>query len=255
MTDEERNESQAESPAPAPDSTDARGEAGQTTPPQEPAAPPADESGGAPQAAGEAVGGQQAGRAASPERQGGARREQQPSRQRGRRGQRGERGERGAPDEPGSEIDDTVVKIYRCAAVVKGGRRFSFAALVVAGDRKGRVGIGYGKANEVPSAVEKASKAARRSMRPVRLTGTTIAHQVSGRFGASKVTMLPAGEGTGVIAGATVRAVLELAGVKDVLTKSHGSTSPKNLVKATFNGLMSLQSKQDIERLRGVTLG
>jgi small subunit ribosomal protein S5 len=154
----------------------------------------------------------------------------------------------------GGEIEESVVKIYRCAAVVKGGRRFSFAALVVAGDRNGRVGLGYGKANEVPNAVEKANKAARRNMRRIRLEGTTIPHQVRGHFGASKVEMIPAVEGTGVIAGASVRAVLELAGVKDARTKCHGSTSPKNLVKAAFDGLTRLRSKEDIEKLREVSL-
>lgn len=154
----------------------------------------------------------------------------------------------------GGEVEEAVVKIYRCAAVVKGGRRFSFAALVVAGDRNGRVGLGYGKANEVPNAVEKATKSARRNMRRIRLEGTTIPHQIRGRFGASKVELIPAVEGTGVIAGASVRAVLELAGVKDVLTKCHGSTSPKNLVKAAFEGLTRLRSKEDIEKLREVSL-
>lgn len=159
-----------------------------------------------------------------------------------------------APAPEGGDVEESVVKIYRCAAVVKGGRRFSFAALVVAGDRNGRVGLGYGKANEVPNAVEKATKAARRDMRRIRLDGTTIPHPVRGRFGASKVEMVPAVEGTGVIAGASVRAVLELAGVKDVLTKCHGSTSPKNLVKAAFDGLKRLRSKEDIEKLREVSL-
>jgi len=160
-----------------------------------------------------------------------------------------------APAGPeGGEVEESVVKVYRCAAVVKGGRRFSFAALVVAGDRNGRVGLGYGKANEVPNAVEKASKSARRNMRRIRLDGTTIPHKIRGRYGASKVEMIPAVAGTGVIAGASVRAVLELAGVKDVLTKCHGSTSPKNLVKAAYEGLVRLRSKEDIERLREVPL-
>ncbi|UCD30734.1 MAG: 30S ribosomal protein S5 [Planctomycetota bacterium] len=154
----------------------------------------------------------------------------------------------------GGEIEETVVKVYRCATVVKGGRRFSFSALVVVGDRNGQVGIGYGKANEVPSAVEKAAKTARRSMVKIRLDGTTIPHQVMSKYRASKVLLIPAGEGTGVIAGSSVRAVMELAGVKDVLTKCYGSTSPKNLVKAAFSGLCSLRSKEDVSRLREVPL-
>jgi len=168
------------------------------------------------------------------------------SRQRGRGGQ-------AAPREA-SEFEETVVKVYRCATVVKGGRRFSFAAMAVVGDRKGRVGIGYGKANEVPSAVEKATKIARRSVIRVKLQGTTLPHRVMSKFGASKVLLLPAGEGTGVIAGAVVRAVLELAGVKDVLTKSYGSNSPKNLTKATFEGLRNLRTKEDVEKLRQVAI-
>ncbi len=152
-------------------------------------------------------------------------------------------------------VEEEVVKVYRCATVVRGGRRFSFAALAVVGDRAGMVGIGYGKANEVPSAVEKAIKNARKSMVEIKLKGTTIPHRVVGRFGSSKVVMVPASEGTGVIAGASVRPVLELAGVHDVLTKSYGSNSPKNLVKATLAGLKSLRSREVIEDLRGVKIG
>jgi small subunit ribosomal protein S5 len=150
-----------------------------------------------------------------------------------------------------SAFDDNVVKVYRCAKVVKGGRRFSFGALVVAGDRRGRVGFGYGKANEVPSAVEKGKKAAGRNLQSVLLSGVTLPHAVTGSFGSSKVRLIPASEGTGVIAGATVRAVLELVGVHDCLTKVYGSSSPKNLVKATMNALLSLRDKQMVERLRG----
>ncbi len=146
-------------------------------------------------------------------------------------------------DRESSPYEDQVVRVYRCATVVKGGRRFSFAALVVVGDRQGHVGVGYGKANEVPPAVEKAVKAARKNLLTVPLRGTTIPHRVIGRFGASKVILLPAGQGTGVIASASVRPVLELAGIKDVLTKSFGSTSPKNLVKATINGLKALRTR------------
>ncbi|NLX14393.1 MAG: 30S ribosomal protein S5 [Phycisphaerales bacterium] len=172
--------------------------------------------------------------------------------ERGRRGSRG-REEQARRPEPG-EVEDVVVRIYRCATVVRGGRRFSFAALVVAGDRLGKVGVGYGKANEVPTAVEKATKAARRNMVKIRMSGTTIPHQVSAKYRASQVVLVPAGEGTGVIAGASVRAVMELAGVKDVLTKAYGSTSPKNLVKAAFEGLRCLRTKEEVEKLRGVTI-
>lgn len=153
-----------------------------------------------------------------------------------------------------SGLLEEVVKIYRCAAVVKGGRRFSFATLVVVGDGRGRVGIGYGKAKEVPASVEKAKTIANRAVKSVKLVGGTIPHRVIGRFGASKVVMVPARAGTGVIAGGSVRAVLEMAGVHDILTKSYGSNSPKNLVRATFNGLMSLLSREEIEELRGVKL-
>jgi small subunit ribosomal protein S5 len=150
--------------------------------------------------------------------------------------------------------DDQLIRIYRCAVVVKGGRRFSFGALVVMGNRNGEVGWGYGKAKEVPGAVEKATKAASRACKRVPLDGSTIPHEVMGRFGASIVKLVPASAGTGVIAGTSVRAVLELAGVRDVLTKSYGSTSPKNLVKATFDALSRLRSRETVERLRGVSL-
>lgn len=160
---------------------------------------------------------------------------------------------RGGEEE--SSLEEVVVRIYRCATVVKGGRRFSFAAFVVVGDRKGRVGLGYGKSREVPSAVEKARKRASRRLYAVPLKGQTIPHRVVGRAGASEVVLLPASPGTGVIAGGSVRAVLELAGVHDVLTKSYGSSSPKNLCRATLNGLLSLFSRDTIEELRGVKLG
>lgn len=157
-------------------------------------------------------------------------------------------------DRDDSPFDDQLVKLFRCATVVKGGRRFSFGALVVVGDRKGQVAFGYGKANEVPPAVEKGVKQARRNLFKVPLRGTTIPHHVVGRFGASRVVMVPASEGTGVIAGAAPRAVLELAGVKDVLTKCYGSTAAKNLVKATIDGLKQLRTRAQVEQLRGVKL-
>lgn len=155
-------------------------------------------------------------------------------------------------DEP--QFEEVVVKIYRCAKVVKGGRRFSFAAMVVVGDRRGRVGAAYAKSVEVPSAVEKAKRVAAKNMFSVKLVGSTIPHRVIGRFGASQVVMIPASPGTGVIAGSAVRAVLELAGIHDVLTKSYGSSSPKNLVRAAINGLENLHSREDIEAIRGVKL-
>lgn len=158
------------------------------------------------------------------------------------------------PEHDEKPLEDTVVKIYRCAKVVKGGRRFSFAALVAVGDRAGNVGIGYGKANEVPLAVEKGMKDAKKSMHAIPLVGTTIPHKVIGRFGATKVVLVPASPGTGVIAGSSARAVLEYAGVHDVLTKVYGSTSAKNVVKATLDGLTRLRDKESIEALRGVTI-
>lgn len=158
------------------------------------------------------------------------------------------------PEHEEKPLEDTVVKIYRCAKVVKGGRRFSFAALVVVGDRKGNVGIGYGKANEVPLAVEKGIKDAKKSMHSVPLVGRTIPHQIRGRFGATEIVLVPASPGTGVIAGSSARAVLEYAGVTDVLTKVYGSTAAKNVVKATLNGLLRLRKKETIEALRGVAI-
>lgn len=151
-------------------------------------------------------------------------------------------------------LEETVVKIYRCAKVVRGGRRFSFGALVAVGDRNTHVGMGYGKANEVPAAVEKAIKVARRAVVGVTLSGTTIPHEVHGRYGASHIKLVPASPGTGVIACSPVRAVLELAGIRDVLSKASGSTNPKNLVKATFDALAQLRSRESVESLRGVSL-
>lgn len=168
-------------------------------------------------------------------------------------GHRGPRGPRPSEEDTGG-IESSVVRIYRCAKVVKGGRTFSFGALVVAGDRKGSVGIGYGKANEVPPSVEKATKDARKSMFKVNLKGGTIPHVVKGTAGASTVVLVPARPGTGVTAGKSVRPCLELAGITDVLSKAYGSTSPKNLVKATIAALRQLRSKEQVERTRGVVL-
>jgi small subunit ribosomal protein S5 len=151
-------------------------------------------------------------------------------------------------------FEETVVKVFRCAKVVKGGRRFSFGTLVVVGDRAGTVGVGYGKANEVPLAVEKGIKDAKKSLHTIPLDGRTIPHQVVGKFRATKITMVPASPGTGVIAGSSARAVLEFAGVQDVLTKVYGSTSAKNVVKATLDGLLKLRSSETIASLRGVEI-
>ncbi len=152
----------------------------------------------------------------------------------------------------GLTLTDQVVKINRCAAVVKGGRRFSFSALVTVGDEAGVVAFGFGKAKDVPGSVEKAVKDARKRLVRVPMVKTTIPHEVQGRFRASKVLLIPAAPGTGVIAGRAVRAVLEAAGIRDILTKTYGSTNPINVVKATFDGLAQLRKKRDTERLRGV---
>ena len=157
-------------------------------------------------------------------------------------------------EEDNSGIDSNTVGVYRTAATVKGGRRFSFSAMIVCGDRQGRVGLGYGKANQVPNAIEKATKKAKREMRAFPLTGTTIPHQVTGRFGACSVRLVPASPGTGVIAGAAVRAVLDLLGVQDCLSKAYGSTNNKNLTKAVIDGLQQLRSRETVERLRKVTI-
>ncbi len=149
---------------------------------------------------------------------------------------------------------ERVVQIRRCACVVKGGRRFSFAALVVTGDGNGRVGYGYGKAIEVPLAVDKATKQSNRTQMSVPIVGTTIPHQVLGEFRASRVLLLPAKPGTGIIAGDCVRSVVEAVGITDILTKAYGSTNPLNLVKATLDALKKLRTREQIERLRGVSL-
>jgi small subunit ribosomal protein S5 len=157
--------------------------------------------------------------------------------------------------EGSSSLESTTVGIYRSSATSKGGRRFSFNALVVVGNRRGEVGIGYAKANQVPQAIEKAQKEAKRKLNGYTLLGKTIPHTVEGRFGACTVRLLPASPGTGILAGAAVRAPLELVGVQDCLTKAYGSTNPKNLVKAVLNGLEQLRSKDQVAALRGVDLG
>ncbi len=150
--------------------------------------------------------------------------------------------------------EDNVVQVYRCAKVVKGGRRFSFAALVVVGDRRGHVGLGYGKANEVPQAVDKGIADARKSMFSVNLRNATVPHMVTGHCGASRVVLVPASEGTGVIAGKKLRPLLELAGIRNVLTKAYGSTSPKNLLKAGMDALKHLRTPEMVSELRGVRI-
>jgi len=151
-------------------------------------------------------------------------------------------------------LTDHVIKIKRCAAVMKGGRRFSFAAMVVVGDGKGQIGWGYGKANEVPPSVQKATKQATREMIQIPVVNGTIPHQIQGKFGAAKVLLIPAGPGTGIIAGQAVRSVCEAAGITDILTKSYGTNNPVTLVKATVSGLSNLRTKEQIERLREVSL-
>lgn len=157
-----------------------------------------------------------------------------------------------AAESSNSDSPERVVQIRRCACVVKGGRRFSFTALVVVGDGQGRVGYGYGKAIEVPLAVEKAVKAANKTMIRCPLTKNSIPHQVIGRYGSSQVMLMPANPGTGIIAGACVRAVAESLGLTDVLTKTRGSSNPINVVKAAFDALTQLRSREEIARLRGV---
>jgi small subunit ribosomal protein S5 len=153
-----------------------------------------------------------------------------------------------------SQIESANIGVDRTSATVKGGRRFSFGALVIVGDRRGKVGFGYGKSNEVPSAIEKAEKYARKAMVSVPLSGTTIPHQVEGTFSASKVRLVPAAPGTGVVAGGTVRTILEKAGISDCLTKCYGSTNKRNIVKAVFEGLAQLRQPTQVAALRKQTL-
>src|ERR1700758_881377 len=159
----------------------------------------------------------------------------------------------GRDREQKGDTTEKVVFINRCAKVVKGGRRFSFSALIVAGDRKGKVGYGFGKANEVSEAIRKASDAARKAMVPVALYENTIPHEVVGEFGGGRVLLRPASPGTGVIAGGGVRAVVEAAGIRDVLAKSLGSSNHANVVKATIAALKLLRRRDEIYKIRGIS--
>lgn len=154
----------------------------------------------------------------------------------------------------GQALESTTVGIFRTATVVQGGRRFSFAALVVVGDRNGNVGLGYGKGRGVPVAIEKAQKEARKNLFRVPMNGSTLPHPIEGRFGSSRVRMLPAAPGTGVVAGGTTRAVLEMAGVGDVMTKAYGSSNQKNLCKAVVQGLQSLRTREYVASQRHVSI-
>ncbi len=167
------------------------------------------------------------------------------------RGKRPQRNDRRRNQEPADDMIRKLIAVNRVTKVVKGGRTMRFSALMVVGDGKGNVGVGMGKANEVPVAIEKAVAAAKRNMIKVSTVGTTIPHEIVGKFGRGSVLMLPAAEGTGVIAGGPVRAVLEACGIKDIRTKSHGTSNPINCVKATIEGLKALRTVEEIAAIRG----
>ncbi len=168
-----------------------------------------------------------------------------------RQGQGGPRGDRREPERNESGMIDKVVHINRVTKVVKGGKNFSFSALVVVGDGKGKVGFGSGKAKEVPAAIKKGIEIAKKNMITIALSGTTIPHAIVGHYGAGKVLLKPASEGTGVIAGGPVRAILESAGIQNILTKSLGTANPHNVVKATFEALKNLRTEEQYKSLRG----
>lgn len=180
----------------------------------------------------------------APENQGRGRRGGKPFNKNDKRGAR-------APKREESDTDKKVVSVRRVAKVVKGGRTLRFSALVVVGDRKGKVGIGLGKAKEVSLAIEKATTIAKKNMKPIAIVDGTIPHEVTGKFSTTKILMLPAGQGTGVIAGGAARSVIELAGISNIVTKIHGSTNKVNCVKATLQGLLAVKTKEEIARRRG----
>jgi small subunit ribosomal protein S5 len=176
---------------------------------------------------------------------------QQRSEQGGKREMGPRRSDRRSDIEPREELDERVVSIARVAKVIKGGRRFAFRVVVVAGDNRGNVGVGIGKSRGVPEAIRKATERARRAMHPVTLSGTTIPHEITVKYGGSRILLRPASPGTGVIAGGGVRAVLEAAGVRDILTKSLGSSNQLNMIRATLIGLESMKNPEALAKVRG----